>query len=87
MDGGVSLMGVAKMLVKSQRIGKSFLIAATALSLEHGHLAEQVVAGLLVSHRLIEVVLEFLEDAALGGGIALEIVTLTELLYGTLLVP
>ena len=87
MDGSVSLMGMTKMLVKSQRIGKSFLVGTSALSLEHGHLVVQIITGLLISHLLIEIVLEFLENATFGGGIALEVVALAELLDGLLLVP
>ena len=39
-----------------------------------------------ISGVLTEVILELLEDAALGGCIALEIIALTEMLYCFLLV-
>ena len=85
VDSGKRLVGMAEMIVQCQRIAKPFLIPVSTLSLEHGHLVEQVVTGLLIVH-LTEIVLEFLENATLRGSIALEIIALTELLDGCLLI-
>ena len=97
MNHGKRLVRMAEVLIQYQRVVKSFFIARCTLSLEHGHLAVEVIAGFFVGHKrgvcrcgtvtyLTEVILELLEDAALGGGIALEIVTLTELFDGALFV-
>ena len=64
--------------------GKRAAIIDLTLSLEHGHLLEQVIAGLCVGH-LAEVVLEFLEDTTFSGCIPLEVVTLAELFYSCFL--
>ena len=85
VDSGKRLVGMAEMIVQCQRIAKPFLIPVSTLSLEHGHLVEQIVAGLLIVH-LTEIVLEFLENATLRVSIALEIIALTELLDGSFLI-
>ena len=84
MDSGIRLVWMAEVFIQCQRIAQSFLVSASTLSLEHGHLLEQVIAGLCVGH-LAEVVLEFLEDTTFSGCIPLEVVTLAELFYSCFL--
>ena len=97
VNNGKRLMRMIEVLIHYKRVMKPFFISRGALSFEHGHLAIQVFAGLFVGHKrsvcrcgiatyLTEVIPELLEDAALGGGITLEIVTLTELFDGALFV-
>ena len=99
MNSGIRLMWVSQMLVEQQGIGQSLLVTCIALSFEHGHLVEEVLASLLIRHggncllqlsrnlllSLTEIILELLEDRALGVCVALEVVAVTELFNGRLL--
>ena len=84
---------MSKIFIKSQRITEAFLIARCPLSFEHGHLVVEVFASLFVGHKrsvfhhavaiyLTEIILKLLENAAFGSCIALEVITLAELLDG-----